>query len=252
MDWTHIVIAILGGGFAGFINTFAGNGSAITLTILTEIFGLPGNIANGTNRIGIASQGIMGTFSFYRNGKLNLDKGKPIIFSTIVGAIAGVLTSIYVSSEQFMMVFRILMVVMLFILLIKPGRWLKDGNDNLYENPAVIIPLFLGLGFYGGFIQMGMGIFFLMSMVLVVKYNIILANAIKTFVVLIYTIMAIALFQWKGLIDWPVGLTLAIGQAIGGYSAAEVASRHPNAKNWAYRILLLAMGIAVLKLFDVF
>ena len=250
MEWSHLAIAVIGGLFAGFINTFAGNGSAITLTILTEIFGLPGLVANATNRLGVGAQGITGTFGFYKNGKLDLKESRLIIIVVILGAISGIVTSAYVSNEQFMFVFRVIMVGMLFLLLVKPKRWLKDGNDNLNKNPWIIVPLFLVLGFYGGFIQMGMGIFFLMSMVLVARYNIINANAVKVFVVCIYTLIAIAIFEWKGLIDWKIGLTLAFGQAIGGYIAAEVASTHPKAKEWAYRILLLAMGIAVLKIFD--
>ena len=53
MDTFQYVIVISGGILAGIINTLAGNGSAITLTILSEMMGLPGNIANATNRIGI-------------------------------------------------------------------------------------------------------------------------------------------------------------------------------------------------------
>jgi uncharacterized membrane protein YfcA len=52
LHWYHYAIAIIGSAVAGSINTLAGNGSAITLTILTELLGLPGNMANGTNRVG--------------------------------------------------------------------------------------------------------------------------------------------------------------------------------------------------------
>jgi uncharacterized membrane protein YfcA len=62
MDLFQYAIIILGGVLAGIINTLAGNGSAITLTILSEMMGLPGNVANATNRIGIVGQSIT---SFY-------------------------------------------------------------------------------------------------------------------------------------------------------------------------------------------
>ena len=39
LEWYHYGIAIFGGFAAGVINTLAGSGSAITLTILTELLG---------------------------------------------------------------------------------------------------------------------------------------------------------------------------------------------------------------------
>jgi uncharacterized membrane protein YfcA len=53
--WTveHFIIAFAGAFLAGIINALAGNGSVITLTVLTELMGLPGIVANGTNRVGV-------------------------------------------------------------------------------------------------------------------------------------------------------------------------------------------------------
>jgi hypothetical protein len=45
----EIVVLIIAGIAAGFINTLAGGGSAISLSILM-MFGLDASIANGTNR----------------------------------------------------------------------------------------------------------------------------------------------------------------------------------------------------------
>ena len=61
MDNIYLYIIIfISGLIAGVINTLAGGGSLLTLPIL--IFsGLPPNIANGTNRVGILIQAIFGT-----------------------------------------------------------------------------------------------------------------------------------------------------------------------------------------------
>jgi uncharacterized membrane protein YfcA len=72
-------------------------------------------------------------------------------------------------------------------------------RDGLLQFDELLI-----LGFYGGFIQMGMGIFFLAAMVLGAGYDIIRANAIKVLVVALFTVMAILNFEWRGLIDWRV------------------------------------------------
>ncbi len=252
LEWYHYGIAIFGGFAAGIINTLAGSGSAITLTILTELLGLPGNMANGTNRVGVLTAGIAGTFAFYKNGKLDIAKSKRYTIPTIIGAIVGVFVAVWVSNEQFKTVFQYLMILMLFVILIKPKRWLQETKAEDALSLWVAIPLFLALGFYGGFIQMGMGVFYLASMVLVAKYNIIDGNAVKTFVVAVYTIIAVAIFHYKGLIDWYLGGVLAIGQTLGGWLTATYASKYENAGIWAYRLLVVVVIWAILKLFGLF
>jgi len=106
-EW-HIVIAVVGGFVAGVINTFAGNGSAITLSILTEVLGLPANVANGSNRVGALLQSTTSAFVFYKNGKLNLKESKSIIILTVIGAFIGVYAAINIPNAQFEVVFKLL------------------------------------------------------------------------------------------------------------------------------------------------
>jgi len=57
-------LAVIAAGlFAGFVNTLAGSGSLITLPLLMFL-GLPANIANGTNRIGVFVQSLVSSISF--------------------------------------------------------------------------------------------------------------------------------------------------------------------------------------------
>lgn len=250
LEWYHYLIAILGSALAGSINTLAGNGSAITLTILTELIGLPGNLANGTNRIGIFTQSAAGTIAFWRNGKLSLGRSWLPIVLNIIGAIAGVIVAVNVSNEEFKNVFRFLMVVMLFVILVKPKRWLRSTDTGRQTNPWIAVPLYLALGFYGGFIQMGMGVFFLAVMVLYAHYSLVDANAVKIFVVGAYTFLVILIFQSQGLIDWKIGLVMAVGQTTGGYFTAHYASRYEQANVWAHRLLVVVVILAILKLFN--
>ncbi len=250
MEPLQYIIAVGGGFLAGVLNTLAGNGSAITLSILTEVLGLPGNMANGTNRVGVLFQTGASTLGFKNNDKLNIVRSKTIIVSTIIGAIIGGLVAINVSNEQFKFVFKFLMLFMLFVILIKPKRWLQKSQKDFKLSAWIAIPVFLAMGFYGGFIQMGMGIFFLAATVLLAKYDIIEANAVKVMIVFFYTILLIALFQWKGLINWKIGFIIAIGQASGGYLTAHYASNFPRANVWAYRILILVVIAVVIRLFD--
>jgi len=252
-EWYHWAITIVGGFVAGIINTLAGNGSAITLTILSEVLGLPGNLANGTNRVGVFLQGTGSSYGFWRNGKLRLDTSDwRIILPCFIGAMFGVYTAINVSSDQFRQVFRFFMVVMIFVVLVKPSRWLKPEAEGKPIAYPILLPLLLVLGFYGGFIQMGMGIFFLAITVLGAKIDLLRSNALKAVVIALYTLPVMLIFWYQGLIAWKVGLVLATAQMIGGVVTANIASNHPQANLWAYRILVFVLILATLHLFGVF
>lgn len=246
----YAFIATIGGFVAGCINTLAGNGSAITLTILTELIGLPGNVANGTNRLGVWTQSTASTWAFYRNGRLDLGRSRGAIVLISLGAIVGIYVATVVSNEQFRQVFRFLMIVMLLVILVKPKRWLRETDTSRAASPWLTVPLFLLLGFYGGFIQMGMGVFFLAVMVLIAHYNIIDANAVKSAVIALYTLLAVIIFAAQGMFDWRYGLALAAGQTLGGYLTARYAAQHPAAGLWAYRLLVVVVLLAILSLFD--
>ena len=87
-------------------------------------------------------------------------------------------------------------------------------------------------------------------MVLGAKFSLIDVNIIKVFVVGAYTILVVAIFQWNGLIDWRIGLILAVGQSIGAWFAATFASKHPKADYWAYVLLVVVVVLAIIKMFN--
>ena len=252
MEILTISIAVIGGFVAGVINTLAGNGSVITLSILTEVMGLPGNIANATNRVGIMFQGFASSAGFIKNKKYTAVKNaKLYVVVATIGAIIGVFVAMKISNDQFKAVFRYLLLLMLILVLVNPKRWLIKNSDKAIQNLYIALPAFFLLGIYGGFIQMGMGVFFLAISVLLMKINLIDANALKTFIIALYTIIVVIIFHWNGMIDWKIGLTVAAGQASGGYLAADISSRYPNAEVWAYRLLIIVIILAVISAFDI-
>lgn len=242
-------IAIIGALIAGGINTLAGNGSAITLTILTEVLGLPPNVANGTNRIGIFTQCAATSWVFHKNGRLNIARHKKYIIPIFIGAVAGGLLAINVSNEQFRAVFKFMMLFMLVAVLVRPKRWLRETDLEFRPKWYIYIPLLFALGFYGGFIQMGMGVFFLIIMVLGMRMNIIESNALKGFVIGLYTLLVIGLFNYQGLIDWKLGFIMAVGQTIGGFLTARFATKYKGADKVAYYVLIVVLIAAIAKLF---
>ena len=118
MEPIEIAISVGGGFLAGVINTLAGSGSVITLAILTELLGLPGAIANGTNRIGIALQTASSSLEFQKAKILSFSDQKRPLFLMIAGAIGGIILALNISNEQFMDVFKYMVVALFFVILI--------------------------------------------------------------------------------------------------------------------------------------
>ncbi len=249
MDLYLYIISILGGFLAGVLNAIAGFGSVITLAIMIEMLGLPPNIANGTNRVNVFAQTSMSSLAYYRKGKLRLKGRKLALVFIFIGSILGVILAINISNAAFKEVFKYLLLVMFLVILVNPKRWIIKTDLNYKTSKWISIPVFLILGFYGGFIQMGMGVFTLIFLVLVARINSIEANAIKVFVVAVYNLVLIFIFHSKGLIDWKVGLLFAVSQGIGGYIAAHIASIHPKAEIYVYRTLLIIILLALIKAF---
>ena len=71
-------LLLVGGGFAaGIVNTLAGGGSLLTVPLLVLI-GLPGTLANGTNRVGILFQCVVAAWRFRAHGALDLRAVLPV------------------------------------------------------------------------------------------------------------------------------------------------------------------------------
>lgn len=248
------LIALLGAFLAGCINTLSGNGSAITLTVLMELLGLPAGVANATNRVGVAGNGVAAVLGFRSAGRYDLDGAEKtdlwrIVVWVSVGASVGIWLSLEISNEAFRRVFRYLLVVMLIVILVKPKRWLRSAGGLRKMSPWVMVPLYFVLGVYGGFIQMGMGVFFLAVTVLVARYEIIQANAVKALAVTAYTLVAVGVFAGRGLIDWEFGLLMAVGQMAGGYLTARFSAKDERAGKWAYWLLVVVVIAAIAKAF---
>ena len=87
------------------------------------------------------------------------------------------------------------MIFMLVVLLVNPKKWIgqTDSEAGKNRNPLAYIVFFI-IGVYGGFIQAGVGIFLLASLVLLGKYSLVASNGIKLLVVGLFNIPTLIIF----------------------------------------------------------
>jgi uncharacterized membrane protein YfcA len=252
IQWYVYVLAILGGVLAGIINTLAGSGSVVTLPILVML-GLPANVANATNRVGVAIQNVVGISTFQRKGHLNLQGGLWYTVAALPGAVLGAWIASNLSKEQMNYAIGIVMVIVLFMVLLNPQKWLREHSEVAEGRPSIwMLLVFFGIGIYGGFIQAGIGVLILTALVMGVGYNLAHANAIKLMIVLAVTLVALAVFVYQDLVVWPIGLLMAVGQSIGAWMAATYAVSATNANLWVRRLLIAVIVFSIFKFFGIF
>lgn len=250
MEWYMYPAVVLVGITAGFINTLAGGGSALSLPMLIFL-GLPANMANGTNRIAILLQNMVGTSGYRREKVLDLRKGWVMGIAALLGAIPGALFAISLDELLMRKIIGGVLVVMLILVVFKPGIWLKTkAGKPIVSNKIFSFLVFFLIGVYGGFIQAGVGFFLLAALVLLEGMDLVRSNAVKVFIILMYTPIALLIFILNHQVDYKLGLLLAVGNMTGAWIGSKVAvSWGPKFIRW---ILMFALVISILKLFDVF
>ncbi|PLW95354.1 MAG: hypothetical protein C0592_00305 [Marinilabiliales bacterium] len=247
MDITIAILVFVVGIFVGFINTLAGSGSLLSLPML--IFaGLPPVVANGTNRISILLQTLVGLLTFRKEKMLDVRNAFLLSLAAVPGAIAGSLIAVDIPDEVMKTFIGAMIVFFIIITIINPKRFRKDHKEK-YDVKLKWFHylIFVFIGAYGGFIQAGVGVFMLFALTLTAGYDLVRANAIKLALTFVFTPFALATFIYHDQVEWIPGLVLAGGSMIGAWIAAKLAIKKGSA---AIRyVLLIALAASAVKLF---
>ena len=240
------IIIFISGLIEGVINTLAGGGSLLTLPIL--IFsGLPPNIANGTNRVGLLIQSIFGTAGYHSKGISSYPFSIYLGLSSLIGALIGAQIAIDINPFLFNKILSVVMVTMVLIILIRK----KSFKDNLPERTSgkylfLSLVAFFFIGVYGGFINAGVGFIIMFFLNQVNRLPLVKTNATKVLLVLIYSSGALFLFAFNNAVDWKLGFILALGSSIGAWWSSRWSVE--RGEGVIKQILVIAVSVMAVKL----
>ncbi len=233
------------GALAGIINVMAGGGSLMSVPMMLFL-GVPGPVANGTNRISIIAQNIVAVRTFFRRGFSDLRLSLSLAAAATPGAILGALVGVRLDGVWFD---RVLAVVMIGVLILMQLPTKKRSGESL---PLTRERLILGhvlmflAGCWGGFIQIGVGFILMPILHRVMGMDLVRTNMHKVFIALSYNIIAVAIFASAVSIHWQFGLALALGNSIGGYLGARFSVQ--GGEVWIRRVFTLVLVIFIAKL----
>ena len=250
------ILLVVSGIVVGIINTLAGGGAIISMTLFMAL-GLPIGIANGTNRIAVVLQNFTSSVAFLRKRMLDIKSGIKLSIPAVIGNIICSIVASHISDT----VFKICMATVLTIILIYMIFDQSHKHPHIHGGHPLELRYwhyiwFLLLGFYGGYIYIGLGYAILAVTIWSMKLDIITANVVKCFIIFVATPFSLIIFMLNGQVDYVYGLWHGLGNIIGALLASHFAvAWGANFVRW-FTLVIVAICFAdligVISIHDIF
>lgn len=243
--WQLALLAVAGFG-SGWINVIAGGGSLLTVPVMVFL-GLPGPVANGTNRIAIIAQNITAVGAFFKNGLSDFRLSLTLAAAASVGAYFGAEAGVRLDGAAFNYVVAAVMVAVMILMATGEDK-AKPRPDSSAKAKNLVLGhvLMAGAGVWGGFIQIGVGFIMMPILYRVMGLDLVRTNMHKVFIALIFSFVALWVFASKAPIAWDAGIALAAGNALGGWMGAHATIK--RGEKFIKRALLAVLVAMAVKL----
>lgn len=244
----YILLFVLAGFLAGFVDSMAGGGGLIALPALM-ISGMPPETAIGT----LKAQSLFGTTSssvgFYGRKIFSEIRKQYIGMAwTAVGASIGTFALLSTNPAFLENIIPIMLIVVAAVFaFVKTSTFEKYGSDKVVK----FIPyLALGLvwGFYDGFFGPGTGTFWTISLMFFAGQSLLSATSKTKLMNMSSNLVSILVYSTYGVINYKVALAMGVGQLLGGYIGAKAAMRY-KVKIIKPLVIVVCVAIAIKLLF---
>lgn len=224
VDLGSIMILVSVGCLAGFLNTVAGGGSMLSLPTLLFLE-VPSSIANGTNRIAIIAQALPAAIVYFRKGFSNIAQSLFLSMLLLPGSILGAYLGTQIEDKTFDRIVAIILAItaisMFFGKTDKESDYKKTTTSSI-KRRHIVYPLVVLLGFYGGFVHIGIGFLIIFILHKIGGLNLIATNTHKILMVVPYSVASLLIFWGEVNVLWYAGISLALGTMFGGWVGAHV------------------------------
>ena len=236
------------GVFASIINMMAGGGSNLVLPLLM-MFGLPPDIANGSNRVGIFFNRWRASAAFIGQTACPRTMCARFCCQRSSGGLVGAVLASVLPNTVLKPALLISVLAVAALTFFKPDLLLvPEGAQprTVAATRGARLLLFL-TGMYGGFVQASAGFLLLPLMTGLLHYDLVRANALKILCTLVFTTVSLLVFMSQGKIWWSVALVLAAGNTIGSVIGVKISLRlDPKIIRWILFGMTIVAAVAAL------
>lgn len=231
MNTIESFFILLGGLWAGTINTVVGSGTLVTFPILIAI-GITPVMAVVSNAMGLIAGGVSGVWGYrseLRGMKHNLLRLMP---ASLLGGITGAYLLLHLPEKVFLYVAPLLIVLALLLVIFQPKlqraiKTRRAGSPSPRSHEVLMFALIFLTGVYGGYFVAAQGVLLVAILGIFMSGTLQNANAVKN--VLTLTVNCVAAVSYlifaPDKIIWAVVGLIAVSSLIGGFVGAKIGRR---------------------------
>jgi uncharacterized membrane protein YfcA len=244
MSTTALVLLILLFFITSAVGVVTGSNSLVTVPVMFQ-FGIDPRVAVATNMFGLLFMSIGATLPFLGKGLIDRPKMPKLIVLTLIGSVMGAALVGLITGNGIKIIVSVSMLIVTIFTL-----WKRDAGvakaASVSSNAVLLgyVLTFL-LGIYGGLYSGGYVTILTASFVAFFGMTFTEAVANTKLVNIFSSSAASAVFAYQGLIDYKIGIILAVTMFSGAYIGAHVVTKLNDL--WLKRIFIATVLILAAK-----
>lgn len=248
-----IGIGVITGGITSLIGA---SGVMIIVPILTMIFKINVHSAIGTSLFVDVISSLTVSYSYYKNGNIELKSSIWIALTSIIGAQLGASFASKIGAGNLSSSFGIVLVIAGLSLIRKSYKPKKDSSDALsksihfkaeWQKILAALIIGLGIGTLSGIFGAGGGVMILLALITLMAFPLHKAIGTSTLIMAITAFSSTIGYAARGNIDFGVGSLLSAGSILGGILGSRYANKiNEKTLQKIVGMCFMAMGVVMI------
>lgn len=225
-----IAIGIVTGGITSLIGA---SGVMIIVPVLTMFFHISGHAAIGTSLFVDVIASITVSYTYFKNGNIEIRSAIWIAIASIAGAQLGALFSSQIKEGPLSAMFGSILVISGVCMIIESYKEKgepkkpKIKSTKKWQQIVSSIIIGIGIGILSGLFGAGGGVMILLALIMILSYPLHKAIGTSTLIMAMTALSSTIGYAYRQNIDLILGCFLSIGAVIGGI----LGSRYANSVN---------------------
>lgn len=230
---------------AGAANIVAEAGSMIAMPALL-LSGYTGAMANGTNRLVVFWLNLFALRTYYNRDRNEFRRSLRYAGFAVPGALMGSLVMLQTDDAIYRMIVG--GIVLLGVWWIYLNKYDTPATAHHQKIPEWVANLLMFLiGFYGGYLQAGVGIFLSAAFSTLLGMQEIQKNVYKISILFAYLFPTSLIFIWTENVDWGGAVVLLAGYIAGSWvGSIGFFKHHPKTARTGVVLVVIILGLKLL------